>query len=110
MLATDFAPEVLAEVPLLTVLPDTVTRGLETADDCEPDVFVALLAEPDVDVWAKAAPLNIVNAVAARSKCLTESLLEPFLQRNVNSGNGAMAHVSDFSRDDPWDSEPSQAV
>jgi hypothetical protein len=46
------APEVLDEVLLPTGLPLTVTLGLETADDCEPDEFVALLFDPEVEVWA----------------------------------------------------------
>ena len=72
VLATDLAPDVLAEVPLPTELPDTVTFGFETDDDCEPDVFVALLAEPEVDVCAKASPLSIASAAAVRSIYLTE--------------------------------------
>jgi hypothetical protein len=79
VLATDLAPEVLDEAPLPTELPVTVALGLETADDWDPDELVALLAEPEFEVCAKATPLSMANADAVRSKRLTEILLEkPF--------------------------------
>ena len=84
-MATDFAPDVLAEAPLPTELPVTVALGLETADDCEPDELVALLAEPDVEVCAKATPLSMESAVAVRSIRLTEVLLKnPFFGDSKN--------------------------
>ncbi len=91
VLATDFAPDVLDEAPFPTELPDTVTLGLEIEDDCEPDVLVALLADPDVDVCATAVPLNTANAVAARSirrtKILLTDVLRPDNVPDEYSGN-----------------------
>jgi hypothetical protein len=71
---TALAPELLDDAPLPIGLPITLTFGLEIACDCDPDVVVtaALLFDPDCEVCAKAPPLSIANAVAARSMFLIE--------------------------------------
>jgi hypothetical protein len=77
VLAVARDPELLDEAPLPIGLPITFTRGFDIDDEVDADELLAedWLFDPDVDVWAKAVPLSIANAVAARSMCLIGFLL-----------------------------------
>jgi hypothetical protein len=50
--ALALAPEVLDDAPFPIGLPITLTFGLDTEDDCDPEEFIAveLLLEPEFEV------------------------------------------------------------